>query len=848
MWRPAISPIFAHVMDALVSAYLRLPLRLRVALPPGLKHWGRARLLPRLQRRGGRTVRLEAKLWEGFSRSAAAELAAMVDAPETSPAAAAAAALALARWYAVADDFDAALEATVAARTRHPGCATQTRQFLLEAKYLCLLERREEARALMLERTRDATFLDASSALMLAATHRGPAASAADAAAALGHINAVFAREGLATLALHDPALPLSIDNLAAARRPRAVAGPRVSVIVPAFRCAATLPTALRSLAAQSWENLEVLVVDDASGDETPEVAVEFAARDPRFRLIRQTQNAGSYACRNRALGEATGALITVHDADDWSHPEKIRLQAEALAKGGTDNFSAWSRTLPDLTFLGTIRASRTLVSLNFSAHMIRRDALIAAGGWDRVRVTGDSELVWRLEALAGRPKDAFRDRLVRPDCPLSFGRLSASSLTGTQATHVLSIHHGLRREYREAADHWHARLRRGEGRAALALLDVERFPAPAAIRPERISPPPLDLVMVADFNMLGGTHHSTMAMLEAGRRAGLTLGLVQYRRYDLDVTRPLNPEVRDLAWAAGMRIIAPGETASARTLVFSHPPLASHVMDRVPAIAHDRLVVVVNQMAERRTDGLSPVYDPGPVRAHLREMFGSEGLWAPISARVRALMVADPRYPPPLEDTWTPLIDAAAWAARPAAWRGETRPRPVIGRHGRDHPLKWPVDRHALRAAYCAGRACEVRFLGGAKHAAARVGRWPRNWRAEPFGARPPRAFLTDLDVFLHYPDPDYIEEFGRAPMEAMAVGVPVILPPEFRPTFGEAALYAEPEGVWPLVERLWRDRGAWEAQAAAGRAFVAAECDLGVFPGRLDRLARAGAEPASA
>lgn len=99
-------------------------------------------------------------------------------------------------------------------------------------------------------------------------------------------------------------------------------------------------------------------------------------------------------------------------------------------------------------------------------------------------------------------------------------------------------------------------------------------------------------------------------------------------------------------------------------------------------------------------------------------------------------------------------------------------------------------------------------------------------------------RLFLADLDVFLHYPDPEYFEEFGRAPMEAMAVGVPVILPPEFEPTFGDAALYAAPEEVWSLIETLWRERAAWEARVEAGRAFVRETCAWEVFPKRLARL----------
>ena len=825
--------------DRIEALYLAFSPALRRSIPPRVKSAMRAWLLPEWRRAGGprgvgRVRAIENRLWGGFSRSALADLEALTASEEATPAIRAQAHWTLARWHAAQGAYAAALDSIVLAREANPSGIAEKRQFLPEAKYLCLLGRPAEARALLDARTADAPF-DSSVELMRASSH----AVEGDETRALAAINGVFGRYGLIPIGKRDGARPLSIDNLAAAAAPpRPDTRARVSVIVPAFNCEATLGTALASLAEQSWADIEVLIVDDRSEDATPDVASDFCARDPRFRLIRQAVNGGSYPCRNRALAEATGEYITIHDADDWSHPEKIRLQADNMARGAPCNFTAWARTLPHLMFLGTVQATRTVVSLNFSSHMIRRDALLAMGGWDHVRVSGDTELIWRAEALAGRGRDAFRDRLLLPACPLSFGRLSPSSLTGSGGTHVLSVHHGVRREYREGADHWHGKLRGGEGRGALAEIGATRFPAPATIRPERPEPPPLDLLMLADFNMLGGTHASAMAMLSAGLRAGLACGILQYRRYDLDVTRPLDPATRQFAWDHGLRILTPGESARAATVILSHPPLASHVMDRFPAIDHDRLVVVVNQMAERDLGGQSVAYDPAQVRSNLREMLGSEGVWAPISERVRRLMEADSRYPAPHGDTWTPLIDVGAWAGGAPCWRGGTRARPVLGRHGRDHPLKWPADAAALAAAYCARRPCEVRFLGGAQFARQRLRRWPRNWRETPYGAQDVKAFLRDLDVFLHFPDRDYIEEFGRAPMEAMAAGVPVILPPEFEPTFGAAALYCEPEEVWARVEALWRDEAAWTARAEAGRAFVRAECGMEAFAPRLARL----------
>lgn len=820
---------------ALLSLYHALPLRLRQVVPAGWKSRWRRRLVAAPVETGGPTRGLQSKLWGGFSRTALAELERIRVSFDSEPRDAARAAWILARWAAAQGDHAAALENIILMRLADPATASDPRQYLQEAKYLTLTGRPAEARALLDARTAGGEF-DPSAALLRASTFVVAGGDGPDEAAALEEINSIYRHFGLAEIVKRDPARPLSMDNLGAAGLP-GVAGPKVTVIVPVYNSAETVGTALLALAGQSWENLEVLVVDDASTDATADVVSDFCARDRRFRLIRQAVNGGSYACRNRALGEATGAYVTVHDADDWSHPEKLRVQAGSMARGETPyNFTGWTRTLPDLVFLGIVQATRSLVSLNFSSHMIGREALIAAGGWDHVRVSGDSELIWRIEALGGRRKEAFRDHHLLRGCPLSFGRLGGGSLTGSEATHVLSIYHGVRREYREAADRWHARLRAGEGLEALATPGVPRFPAPAVLRPERPVEPPLDILFVGDFNQIGGTLKSSLAMIEAGLAAGRRCGLLQYRRYDLDTVRALNRQVRAFAWEKGIRIVAPGEQLRAETVVFTHPPLADNAMDRFPEVDHDRLVVVVNQMAERDLGRTSVAYHPERVRSHLREYFGSEGVWAPISERVRGIMEADPRYPAPHEDTWTPLLDLDKWAFAPR-WHG--RGRPVLGRHGRDHPLKWPAEPEALSLAYCAGKPCDVRFLGGARYARERIGRGPANWREEAFGSQDVQDFLGELDFFLHYPDRTYIEEFGRAPMEAMALGLPVLLPPEFAPTFGEAAVYAEPEAVWSTIDALWRDEAAYLAQARRGRDFVEANCGYAAFPPRIDRLA---------
>lgn len=796
--------------EHLLNLYRRLPPRLRDAIPLGTALWLRDSALPRLT--GASLAQpLETRLWAGFSRDALPALETLARSPDDREAATAA--LALARWHGAHGDFDAALAHIRLMRDRHPAARRDRRQGMLEALFLGRLGRGAEARA-RLDGPGTGRRSDSSHILLRASSW-----TATEPDRALAELNRLYRRHGLAELARRDPAAPLSLDNLRGLAAPRP-GGPLVTIIVPLWNAAATLRTSLLSLAEQSHENLEILVVDDASTDAGPDIAADIARADPRFRLIRQAENAGPYIARNRALTEARGVFVTVQDADDWSHPDRV---ATHLSKpDAAFTFSDWVRVGDALDIRGPWRPSPTLTSRNYASLLIRRALIERIGPWDQARFAADREFADRARHILGR------ETALLTGCPLAFGRDSGASLTRTAATHAATLHHGIRRDYHEAATLWHRTLR--------PLPGPGLFPAPLAIRP-RPANPRHDLLLIGDFNFQGGTQKSALNMLAASRAASLSTALLHYRRYDQDVTAPLNPDVRRFAWDKDIRVVAPGERVTARTVVLSYPPILDHVMDRFPEITHDHLFVVVNQLAERDRAGTDIAYDPARVRANLVELLGSEGRWVPISPRVRAVMEADPRYPAPAPETWTPLLDTALWCARPPLWRGATRARPRLGRHGRDHPLKWPESRADLRAAYCADRPIDVRFLGGAARARARVGRWPANWQALPFGAEDPRDFLAGLDFFVHYPSPDYIEEFGRAPMEAMAAGIPVILPPDFEPTFGAAALYASPGDVWPLIETLWRDRAAWEARAAQGRAFVQTRCAYETFPARLPR-----------
>lgn len=105
---------------------------------------------------------------------------------------------------------------------------------------------------------------------------------------------------------------------------------PRVSVVMPCYNAAATLPRALNSLAAQTYTSFEVIAVDDGSCDATADILMAHARRDARVRVVRQA-HAGLIAALNHGLAAAHGTFIARMDADDVSLPERLARQATFL-------------------------------------------------------------------------------------------------------------------------------------------------------------------------------------------------------------------------------------------------------------------------------------------------------------------------------------------------------------------------------------------------------------------------------------------------------------------------------------------------------------------------------------
>ena len=186
---------------------------------------------------------------------------------------------------------------------------------------------------------------------------------------------------------------------------------PLVSVVIPAYNAQSTLAETIRSLLSQSLTDWQAVIVDDGSTDSTTAIASDFAWRDERITLRRQT-NQGPSAARNHGLDAATGKYIHFLDADDWLVPhglERLVQAAEWSGRGaacgewtlhGGDGRSLGVTMSPPAQVVGLEHLLRGNVLAPHS-HVVRRD-LIGAMRFDPSMPVAEDYQMWNTVAANG--------------------------------------------------------------------------------------------------------------------------------------------------------------------------------------------------------------------------------------------------------------------------------------------------------------------------------------------------------------------------------------------------------------------------------------------------------------
>ena len=349
------------------------------------------------------------------------------------------------------------------------------------------------------------------------------------------------------------------------------------------------------------------------------------------------------------------------------------------------------------------------------------------------------------------------------------------------------------------------------------------------------------DIIIASDLRFPGGTSHSIAEEITAQHQAGYRTGLVQLNGPLVRTLHPVNKSIRRRVLGGVAELIVGADPVRTKVLVLRHPAVAQHALAQAPPIETEHVVVVANAGPED-IDGQRH-YEPALVDQAVRRHVGRDPVWAPIGPLVRQELVAHVPGERMATEDWVNIIDVDAWAVERPDWVSD---RPVIGRHSRHSPQKWPADAATLRAVYPVDGSWTVRILGGAEPAAELLGTIPPSWDVKPFGAMTPKEFLATLDFFVYYHDPRWVEAFGRTILEAMASGAVAVLPPHFETLFADAARYAEPDQVRQVVNELWADRDAYLQQAEYARAMVRSRFGHEAHADRIAALIGPGTAPA--
>lgn len=208
----------------------------------------------------------------------------------------------------------------------------------------------------------------------------------------------------------------------------------KVSVIMPTYNDRSTVESAVRSILEQKFADWELIIVDDASADDTLKVLNQFHA-DPRIMILHSKANMGSGVARNRAIASASGEYLAVMDADDLSLPDRLATQVRTLdadqslaaVSSQVAEFGDWGGPVkgrwPVEDSVIAHRQRTMKIPIPHPATMFRTEEVRRVGGYDETcRRAQDFALFLRLSDRPMRclPEVLLHYRTMRP-VPLDY-------------------------------------------------------------------------------------------------------------------------------------------------------------------------------------------------------------------------------------------------------------------------------------------------------------------------------------------------------------------------------------------------------------------------------------------
>lgn len=645
----------------------------------------------------------------------------------------------------------------------------------------------------------------------------------------LSALNHLYDGLGMARVRLmHNSSLPL-LDRLKSNSKAR-LEGPTITVLMPTYAPGAGIRTALRSLLEQTWTNLEIIVIDDGSPEEYDGILSEIEDLDARVRLVRQRRNAGAYVARNAGLAVATGQFVTVHDDDDWSHPEKLASQVEILLHNDSvmATTSAHVRTTEDMQF-HRVNSKPQHLQTNYSSLMFRMSVADEIGLWDTANRGSDAEFFLRITEGYGTSSVVH---LV--DKPLSFSRVWAGSLTSGEMYRGYFAYSRL--VFRSAFRQWHRSCRKNGIRPVLRSDQARPYAIPTTFEPgaRHQDLGHFDVVYVTDFARQAKFSATVIDQIETAAKFGLRVGYLHLNSPRTLKRREISTRLLEMQRRGDVTHVA--ENDNARTdLMVVYDSAIGMFLDQFESSVKVKHGVVIDDHGIALRGAAQR--DPSNLRQVLQHLDAS----FKVDFKIAGASVEEHDRLPKVVPPQRVLDERFVWTQHVPDDPGKISPpsaTPVVGFHSFGNKYRWPSTSAKFRSVYFAenhrtkfyGRITPVRTQFGEDVLA----------EAEVYDSRdyPIDVFFESIDFWVYFPHEKLEVRTWRPVLDAMQAGKVVILPKRLEAIYGSSAVYADTADVTSVIEAYSRDEKKYIAQATRAQSFVAGRYDRQSYIGRISSL----------
>lgn len=641
-------------------------------------------------------------------------------------------------------------------------------------------------------------------------------------------LNCLYRSLGMSAVRLlRDATLPL-MDRLVSDAT-HSIRGPKISVIMPSYCPGAGIYTAVRSLLQQTWRNLEIIIVNDGSPDSYTERFEHVASLDSRILVVNNNENLGAYVARNHGLAIASGEYVTVHDDDDWSHPDKLALQASVLCDNGhvMATTSEHIRTSEHLVFQRLNMRPRYLQK-NFSSLMVRKTLFNTIGLWDDVNRAGDVEFETRLEQnISATQKVDISGK------PLAFSRTWDGSLTSGEMSRGHFAYSRIL--YRWSFRQWQWSQRRLGLRAVRDRDSARPYAIPSSFSSveDALTPNKFDLIYVADFFRQSKFVNSVIQEIETAVDEGFTVAYMHINSPTTQRRAGIAPKLFELQLEGKIFQVAESDEAATSLLVVYDAAIGMFLDQAHSNLQTDKAITIIDRPATLEPSDGREATSILQALHNLDRCFDTRFQVIGTTERVnRGLMRAvPPRRFMGKDYQWHSHVRLPASEIEPP------RSVPVVGFHTFGNVYRWPSNQRTLEEIYFSDSHV-TKFYGQLNPLLKKFGDAAVSGaEVVDFEVNRLETFLSSIDFWVYFPH-DRLQSTPWLPvLEAMQAGKVVILPWRLRPVYGDAAVYSEPSDVSKVVAELSSSPQSYVAQAHLGQEFVAMRHDKRCFIKRLNR-----------